>query len=218
MWILNLQAIVMAYVMILRITVLILGGFGLAGCAATRASDSVPLRNVAWVAALSQQSEIDANRECVRGSLQIAYALLAFKEGKFDDSRIKTMLLDGAPNQQVLEMRTTDFSEWSRTHDVAVVAERHLIACFSEHANRLAHSDTWRRCFVSTEPAAMFSIYRRMGRSESQAIDMVASHYAKSLDAQRILDLGKQIYLLENDANDLTFREHLFASCLGGTQ
>jgi hypothetical protein len=170
-------------------------------------------REPAWGASLGQRAELDTDRDCLRGALQTAYALVAFRDGRFDDKAIQSAMLDNLPNERIRSLRKAAFAEWQRTHQPASVVVRQFDACIASAGNRLDSSDAWLRCAFATEPATVMLIYRRTQRSLPQAVEAVTPYYPISVDASEIASLAQQVYALE-DAEELPFREQLFYECL----
>jgi hypothetical protein len=172
------------------------------------------VRDATWLAALAQRPDGDADRQCVRGALQVAFALVAFKDGGFDDAAVRRALVGNVADKRLRAQREAALTEWLRTHEPSLAATAHLNACLSESGNALAASNAWPRCFLSVEPAALFSIYRRAGASLSQAVQAVAPYYPIDVNPSLIAELGKFVFDLVTDADDVRFREDLFTDCL----
>jgi hypothetical protein len=172
------------------------------------------VRDPVWVGALAQRPDGDADRQCVRGALQVAFALVAFKDGGFDDASVRRAFVGNVSDKRVRAQREIALTEWLRTHEPSLAATAHLNACLSENGNGLAASDALPRCFLSVEPASLFSIYRRAGASLSQAVQAVAPYYPIDVNPSLIADLGKFVFDLVTDADDVRFREDLFTDCL----
>jgi hypothetical protein len=192
---------------------------GLAGCAASVPSSeklapkpTVP-RDPAWGVTLASQAELEHDRDCGRGALQTGFALVAFRDGRFDDKAIQTAMLDNLPNEKIRALRKVAYDEWVRTHEPASVALRQFDACLADNGSRLDASEAWLRCFFATEPATLMSIYRRAGRPISAAVEAVTPYYPISVDPSTIALLAKQAYSL-GPAEELPFREQMFYECL----
>lgn len=191
----------------------------LAGCAATELKPVQPktltARDIGWVTSLVDRPVNDLDRQCLRSGLQTAFALLLFKEGGYDDKSIEDALLNNLPNDRVRGLRKAAAAEWLRTHEPAAAANVYLDRCLFEQGSDLPETDRWLRCFLSTEPAAMFSLYRQTGRSLTEAVQAVTPFYPISADPGRIAELGHQVFALTGEADDVNLREQIFVQCLG---
>ena len=190
---------------------------GAAGCNSTPVQTEAPplvQRDAIWVAMLTTQPEDDINRLCVRSALQTALGMLAFKEGGFNDDYIRRSLIDTVSDTKMRARRKAENAEWERTHEPSMVSAVHLMLCMSENGNALPVSDLWARCFLAIEPTALLSIYRRSGQSLSVAVQAVTPYYPIDTNASSIAELGRFVFDMVSDAEDLKFREDLFIDCV----
>ena len=172
------------------------------------------IRDAAWVAALAQRPDADPDRQCVQNSLQVAFALIAFKDGGYDDKSIQRALLETGADKRARAPREAALSDWQRTREPSSAAATHLNACLAENGNALEASEVWLRCFLSTEPAALLSIYRRTGSTLAVAVQAVAPYYPIDVNPSLIAELGGLVFGLQTDADDLRLREDLFVDCV----
>lgn len=184
------------------------------GCQTPQPKPATTPRDQQWVAALVTRPDGDTDRQCVRDALQMSFALAAFRDGEYNDQLIESTMLDRLPNEGMRKIRKADIAEWRRTHEPSSVATLHLDLCMTDNGNALVPTDRWLRCFLSVEPATLISIYRRTGRSMVMAVQAVTPYYPISVNPSEIAELGRQIYDLKTEADDMQFRENMFSDCL----
>ena len=129
-------------------------GWALALVLGVASAQAEPIeRDLAWLAAGVDEPPGDVGRDCLDQVILTLDALVAFQRGHWSDDMVRSALIHGVSNSDVLAMRKAEGDLWVQTHDPSTVAADDLGRCSALRDVRLKNLASTRSCLQAVLPA-----------------------------------------------------------------